>query len=334
LFQPVYADNYHGWPVWPLHSQHPIRGSFLDPRGVDDSGLAGYHFGIDVNVDDAHREAGAPAGLSHRVYAMESGIAHVFHGARYACANRRLEVGHFSYWHVSSTVRTGQAVKAGTPIGWTCVGQWHVHVSEWQRIGGKRVWVNPLLASGKFAPYVDTEPPVVSGLRFFSPPRARWDPDTSLRGLDSAATLASTQLHGFVELRAQIGDAQSFWGFLRHNPEYETPHHPYRVAVEIRAQSGKVVMQRISFQSDQLPATPYLVHYAPGTVQNASMDECVHAPESGSCAGRYWFRPFSTDRLRYWNTGAVPNGVYDVTVVAWDLKGNAGSLSVPVVVAN
>jgi hypothetical protein len=333
-FHPVYNDNYHGWPVRPLHSQHPIRGSFLDPRGIDENGLAGYHFGIDVNVNDAHPEAGAPTGFSHRVYAMESGRARSVRGAPHVCGNRRLEVGHFSYWHVSPTVRPGQTVKAGTPIGWTCTGEWHVHVSEWQLVGGKRVWVNPLLATGKFAPYVDTEPPIVSGMRFFTPPRTPWDPDTSLRGLDSASTLSPTRLHGLVDLRAQIEDAQSFWGFLRHNPGYETPHHPYRVAVEIRARSGKIVLQRISFQSDQLPVTPYLVHYAPGSVQNGSMDECVHSPQGGSCPGTYWFRPFSRDRLEYWNTRAVPNGAYHVTVVAWDLKGNVGSLTVPTVVAN
>jgi hypothetical protein len=333
-YRPVYVDSYHGWPVRPLHAQHPIRGSFLDPRGIDENGLAGYHFGVDVNVDDAHPQRGAPTGLSHRVYAMESGVAHIVHGTRFACANRRLDVGHFSYWHVSPTVRMGQVVKAGTPIGWTCIGQWHVHVSEWQLLGGKRVWVNPLLASGKFAPYADTEPPIVSGQRFFTPPRTPWDPDTSLRGLDSAAPLAPTRLRGLVELRAQIEDAQSYWGFLRHNPGYETPHHPYRVGVEIRSSAGKVVLQRISFQSDQLPATPYLVHYAPGSVQNGSMDECVHAPQGGSCPGTYWFRPFSRNRLEFWNTHTVKNGTYDVTVVAWDLKGNVGSLSIPVVVAN
>jgi hypothetical protein len=39
-------------------------------------------------------------------------------------------------------------------------------------------------------------------------------------------------------------------------------------------------------------------------------------------------------RLEYWNTRTAPNGAYDVTVVAWDLKGNVGSLSIPVVVVN
>src|SRR5450756_1565518 len=76
-FHYVYKDSYHGWPINPKHSEHPVRGSFLDPRGTDDTGLSGYHFGIDISIDDRHPEAGAPALLSHRVYAAESGTASV-----------------------------------------------------------------------------------------------------------------------------------------------------------------------------------------------------------------------------------------------------------------
>ena len=92
--------------------------------------------------------------------------------------------------------------------------------------------------------------------------------------------------------------------------------------------------ERISFQSDEYPSTPYLVHYAPGTVQNGSMGECISNPPGQVCAGTYWFRPFSRWHLEYWDTRKVTNGAYDVTVVAWDLKGQTGTLSVPVRVGN
>jgi hypothetical protein len=340
---PGYKNNYteaafEGWPVRPLHSQHPIRGSFLDPRGQDENGLAGYHFGIDVNVDDRHPEPGAPTGLSHRVYAVDGGAALV-QFARQTCPTRRIEVGHFSYWHVSPVVTTGARIKAGQMIGWTCLGQWHVHLSEWRMVGGRRVWLNPLRPGSKIAPYVDTEPPIVSAMRFFTPPRTPWHPTVSLKGVDTATPLTPTGLFGRVELRAEIEDGQSFWGFMTRHPAWEAPHHPYRVAVEIQShKTGAAVMQRISFQSDEYPSasysTPYLVHYAPGTVQNGSMDECVHNPPGQVCAGTYWFRPFSRQRLEYWDTRTVRNGAYDVTVVAWDEKGNTGRLTVPVVVAN
>lgn len=335
-FRYRYDDAYHGWPVLPLHAQHPIRGSFLDPRGLDENGLAGYHFGIDVNVDDRHPDPGAPRGLSHRVYAVEGGVVSTPRevGAR-TCGNRRLKVGHFAYWHVSPVVSAGQHVRAGEQIGWTCLGEWHVHLSEWARLGAKRVWVNPLHAGGKLAPYVDSEPPIVSALRFFTRPVGPWRPRTDLTGPDTARPLAPTRLHGPVELRAEIEDGQSFLGFLAGHPAWEAPHHPYRVAVEIRSRrSGAVVMRRVSFQSDQLPQTPYLVHFAPGTVQNGSMQECVTSPPGQVCSGTYWLRPFSRLRQELWNTRAVANGPYEVTVVAWDVRGNVGSLTVPVVVGN
>ncbi|MCW2976794.1 MAG: Por secretion system C-terminal sorting protein [Actinomycetia bacterium] len=334
-FHNAFAEAFSNWPVTPVHAQHPIRGSFLDPRGQDENGLAGYHFGIDVNVDDRRPEPGAGPGLSHRVYAVQGGRVIRVAGPPQPCANRKVEVGHFSYWHVSPVVTQWARIKPGQLIGWTCLGQWHVHVSEWRRVGSRRIWLNPLRPGIETAPYVDTEPPIVSAMRFFTPPTSPWHPNISLKGRDSATPLTPTRLHGRVELRAEIEDGQSFWGFMARHPDWETPHHPYRVGVEIRAHATRaVVMQRITFQSDEYPSTPYLVHYAPGTVQNGSMDECVHNPPTQPCAGTYWFRPFSRWRLEYWNTRTVRNGAYDVTVVAWDTKGNTGTLTVPVVVGN
>src|SRR5512143_3621038 len=54
-----YASNFRGWPVAPLHRAHPIRGAFLEPR------LGGYHFGVDIPVDDLHPDPGAPRGHTH-----------------------------------------------------------------------------------------------------------------------------------------------------------------------------------------------------------------------------------------------------------------------------
>jgi hypothetical protein len=335
-YRNTFTDAYRGWPVTPLHAQHPIRGSFLDPRGQDENGLAGYHFGIDVNVDDRSPEKGAPAGLSHRVYAVDGGTVNSVHGAaKHTCPNRRLDVGHFSYWHVSPVVAAGARIRPGQLIGWTCLGQWHVHLSEWRNVGSKRIWLNPLRPGGKIAPYVDAEAPIVSAMRFYTPAATPWHPTVNLKGGDTATALTPTRLHGQVDLRAEIEDTQSFWGFMAKHPDWETPHHPYRVAVDIRSRAtGRAVLQRVAFQSDEYPSTPYLVHYAPGTMQNGSMDECVHNPRGQLCAGTYWFRPFSRWKLEYWNTRKVPNGAYDVTVVAWDAKGRAGTLTVPVVVGN
>ena len=335
-FAYVYDSSYRGWPVAPTHVQHPVRGAFLDPRGVDDTGLSGYHFGIDVSIDDRHPEAGAPAGRSHRVYAVESGHVSEPKGDQTRpCLARRLQVGHFAYWHVSPVVAARAYVKAGQQIGWSCLGVWHVHVSEWQRFQGRQVWVNPLHRGGRIAPYVDTAAPVVNALTFVTPPVRLWLPTTTLAQPDTSTRLSPDRLNGLVELRTNIGDPQSYVGFLNDNPAWPTVFTPYRVSVTISSLSShKTIMRRTSFQADQLPQTPYIVHYAPGTIEDDNMQECVGPPQKPACAGTYWFRPFSRFRQEYWNTRATPNGRYDVTVRASDLDGNSTARTVRVVVRN
>jgi len=331
-----YRDSYRGWPLWPLHRQHPIRSSFLDPRGIDERGWGNYHFGVDISVDDQHPVPGAPRGFSHRVFAIESGEASDVQGApQYHCSERRLLVGHFAYWHVSPTVALGEHVQAGTQIGWSCLGEWHVHVSEWTLFRGHRVWVNPLHAGGKIAPYRDTARPIVSRLSFFSAPTHGGPAEAAVDTRQRLRRLTPSWLYGPVELRAMIGDPQSFWGFIRRHPRWMTLVHPDRVAVVIRTEeTHTTVLRRVSFQSDQLPSTPYLVHYAPGTVETKPIPECLASPPRTRCAGRYWFRPFSRFQQEFWDTRNVADGTYDVTVRAWDLKGNEGSATTRVVVAN
>ena len=332
----VYDSSYRGWPVRPTHVQHPVRGAFLDPRGVDDTGLSGYHFGIDVSVDDRHREVGAPAGFSHRVYAVESGrVSEPPADRTRPCLARRLQVGHFAYWHVSPVVAARAYVKAGEQIGWSCLGVWHVHVSEWQRFRGRQVWVNPLHRGGRIAPYLDTAAPVVNALVFVTPPARPWLPTKTLAQPDTSTRLAPSRLRGLVELRANIGDPQSFLGFLKDKRAWPTVFTPYRVGVTIRSlATGKVVMRRTTFQADQLPQTPYIVHYAPGTIEDDNMQECVGPPQKPACAGTYWLRPFSRFTQDYWNTRATPNGRYDVTVSASDLAGNTTTRTITVSVRN
>ena len=279
---------------------------------------------------------GAPAGLSHRVYAVESGHVSEPKGEQTRpCLARRLQVGHFAYWHVSPVVAARAYVKAGQQIGWSCLGVWHVHVSEWQRFQGRQVWVNPLHRGGRIAPYVDTAAPVVNTLVFVTPPARPWLPTKTLAQPDSSTRLSPNRLRGLVELRANIGDPQSFLGFLNTNVAWPTVFTPYRVSVTIRAHpSGRTIMRRTSFQADQLPQTPYIVHYAPGTIEDDNMQECVGPPQKPACAGTYWFRPFSRFRQEYWNTRATPNGRYAVTVRASDLDGNSTARTVSVLVRN
>ena len=330
-----YGRLSRGWPVLPRNAQHPIRGSFIDPRGADDNGLSGYHFGIDVNVDDRHPDPGAPGGLSHRVYALDSGVATMpANVAGRRCINRRVEAGHFSYWHVSPIVAAGARVRAGQQIGWTCLGAWHVHVSEWQMARGVRVWVNPIHRGGAFVPYRDTAAPRVTGMHFVTAPRTPWRPVKSLRELDTSRPVPAGGLRGPVELRVNVGDPQSFLGFLRDDPAWPSEWSPYWISVSIRSSAGRLVLSRTSFRADQMPQTPYLVHYAPGTVEDDNMQECVGPPQLRVCDGTYWYRPLSRFHEEYWNTRAVPNGTYDVLVRAGDYAGNVGTGRLIVTVRN
>jgi hypothetical protein len=337
---PGFAYSYNslsrGWPVAPRAVQHPIRGSFIDPRGADDNGLSGYHFGIDINVDDTRPEAGAPTGLSHRVYALDAGVASMPASVQSRrCVNRRVEAGHFSYWHVSPTVPAGTRVRAGQQIGWTCKGVWHVHLSEWQKYRGVRVWVDPLHRGGALLPYVDTAAPVVSQILFVTPPIRPWLPVKSLKEPDTATPLAATGLHGLVELRVLAFDPQSFFGFLTRNPAWPTVWTPHKLSVEIRGRrSGRTVLRRTSFEADQMPQTPYLVHYAPGTVEDDNMQECVGPPQLPKCDGVTWLRPLSRFKQEFWDTRTVANGDYRITVRAGDIAGNAGAKTVAVTVKN
>ena len=335
-FHYVYSNAYLGWPISPKHSQHPVRGSFLDPRGKDDTGLSGYHFGIDVSVDDAYPESGAPPLLSHRVYAVESGLVGTSaNDVARPCLDRRVEIGHFAYWHVSPSVRGGQHVRAGQQIGWSCRGVWHVHLSEWQRYRGHRIWVNPLHRGSPLSPYTDTAPPTVNALSFNTPPRSPWLPTVSLVQADTSSRLVPSNLHGLVELRANIGDPQSYLGFLNRDPAWPTVFTPYQVSVQIRdTRTGRTVLSRVSFRADQMPQTDYIVHYAPGTVEDDNMQECVGPPQKTRCAGTYWLRPLSRFREEYWNTHTIRNGTYKVTVTARDLVDNRTVKSVLVVVRN
>lgn len=339
-----YADSWRGWPVAPVDRQHPIRGSLDDPRP------SGYHIGVDISVRDDLPEAGAPPGRTHRVYAVEGGTVELAANVgSVGCVNRIVRVGHFAYWHVDpvGVVSAGQVVRAGDPIGWTCTGMWHVHLSEWVALGGVRTWVDPLHAGGKLAPFVDTARPAIRSLRFFGPAATRWERDGAVLVAPPAGDpLDRTRLHGLVDVRAEIDDPQSFRGWLTGaRAGLYAPHHPYRVRVGVRRIGGGTVVDRDVFRGDRVlgkgeevtvipPSVPLAAHFAPGTRQNLGALRCV-AQAPAPCAGRTVLRLFAApDGRRFWNTRTVPNGSYRVTATAWDARGNRVERTVTVIVAN
>ena len=329
--QQTYNDTFRGWPVSPRNRQHPIRGSFLDPR-PDPSRGAIYHEGVDIAVRDDRPARGAPPGRTHRVFAIEGGPVFL---ATPRGVRGFAHIGHFRYGHIDTMVIAGQAVAPGQHIGWTCAGDWHVHLSEVVFAGERRILVNPLRPGGKLHPYVDRAAPDIREVRFHAPAEPDWGrrPNTSVARLPpEGRRLDRDALAGLVDVRVRVSDPQSFVGWFEELPWLAAPHHPFRIAVTIvDVASGKTVQRREVFRAEQELGIAAGRHYAPGTEQNLPANGCMNLHRSVRCDGVYWFRLFP---LRYWDTTRLPDGRYRLRVRVWDVAGNVSSAEVVVRIAN
>jgi hypothetical protein len=315
----AYNDDWRGWPVLPLRRQHPIRGSFLDPRPDPRVGAI-YHNGVDIGVRDDIPGRGAPPGRTHRVHAIE--------GGRVTAATPRgvrglVDAGHFRYEHVDALVRVGDTVEPGQHIAWTWKESWHVHLSEFVfGPGGSRVFVNPLRREGKLHPYVDTASPAIQEVRFYAPATPAWGrrPANVARLPQAGKRLDRTRLSGRVDVRVRTGDPQSFIGWFASLPWLAAPHHPHRIAVTVRSHAtGRAVVDREVFRSERMLTLPAGQHYAPGTEQNLPANGCMSMHRRVRCDGIYWFRLFPAS---YWDTTRLPNGGYRIRIRVWDVAGN------------
>jgi len=326
----VYNDSWRGWPVRPHNQQHPIRGSFLDPRPDSELG-ATYHDGIDIAVRDDRPEPGAPPGRTHRVYAIEGGPV-----LRASPPGTRgsARIGHFGYGHIDALVQLGETVVAGQHIGWTCKGDWHLHLSEFIFTVGPPLVVNPLRPGRKLHPYADTARPEIQEIRFYAPATPTWTrrPTTSVARFPRAGTRYSRErLFGRVDVRVRVSDPQSFIGWFRDLPWLAAPHHPFRLDVTVTdLATGRMVRRREAFRAEQIPDLSTGSHFAPGTEQNLPAAGCMLRHSTMRCDGIYWFRLFP----HYWDTTRLPDGRYDVRVRAWDVADNLASARVPVTIAN
>ncbi len=294
------------WPVKPFARQHPVRGSFGDPRTVfkasptlhgalTGGGSFSLHRGIDV---------AAPDGTA--VYPVVSGTVTYVNGEWLKVESGG---GHtFEYWHIRAAVAVGSHVDAyQTVIGHILRGSGHVHLTELEN--GQAV--NPL-APGHIGPYADRTTPRVTSISF----RAR---ETSRDGLPNL-------VRGRVLLVAGAQDdptinAPEAWSGL--------PVTPALLTWEIRSWNGKVVLGRqvaADFR-DVLPNRSFWQVYARGTYQNMAV--FGHHYSWGQ-PGSYLFRlsptAFDTHRLR--------DGAYDLVVTATDIRGNSSSLTRRFTVAN
>jgi hypothetical protein len=350
----VYGDAAVGWPVAPTNEQHPIRGSFLDPRPgqVSTGGDPGYHIGIDINVRDDQPEAGHPTNRTHRVYAIEGGTASIpSNQADVTCSNRKVTIGHFEYWHTDTllAISNGQQISPGQFIGWTCNPMWHVHLSEDMLVNGQWTYVNPLHSQAggppgqmKLEPFTDTAPPVIHAIRFYTPAMPSWSVvNNAVTSPDAGTELSPDRIYGDVDVRGWIDDPQSYIGWFADHPELYAPLHPYKVSFTVTDLStSNVVLTRDVFQADGIldssaatPPVPIDYHYAPGTKQNLPAVDCENL-QPKDCKGAYWLRLFASPVGAYWDTTQYPDGQYRIDVTAWDTEGNSASSSASVTIAN
>jgi hypothetical protein len=295
----THAASPYGWPVKPFDRRHPVRGSFGDPRTIFNgpptartllagSGNFQFHDGVDIS---------APDGTA--VYPVESGVVSAVVPHWPGITVTTPEGRTFEYIHITPNVAVGaQVVARATVLGHILHGCGHVHLTELQ--GG--VPVNPL-AAGRLTPYRDTTKPTIRAITF--------------RGSATGGGLMPEILRGRIEPVADIYDTATLpvpgiW--------HDMPVAPALVEWSIRqAATGKVVVPtRVAFDvRDRLPATSaFWTVYARGSHQNMSV---FGKHYSYMQPGVYDYRlaPGGFD------THALPDGVYELSVKASDIRGNS-----------
>jgi hypothetical protein len=327
------------WPVKPLNAPHVIRGSFQDARGTS------FHHGVDIPVDDAHPESGAPSWASHRVYAIANGT--VSYQAAYPtaptseCTQNRTAVGSFIYYHVVTSVRSGSYVRRGQMIGWTCRGRWHVHVTE----GFGANPLNPLRPGAALGPYRNPLAPTVSEIAAFSPCKATITERAGRTIVPACGTRLDLQsLHGTVDVRFEGEEHQPRTGLFALQPQLYAPSHPFaaRVRIQRLTEAGKPVRtvydREIWRAIHLLDGPPAPVRYAPGFARWLPLWACARRASYDACKGAYWYHALARREgsawLRWWDTTSVPDGRYRITVMLTSLTGKRGAKSLDVRVTN
>jgi hypothetical protein len=282
----------YSWPIKPFGKQHPIRGFFGDPRtvfengvlagGFDGPGIFSFHQGIDISAPD-----GTP------IYPVVSGTAHYL-----GAATLNVDAGPdlvFQYFHIVPVVGEGQQVVAKrTILGYVQPPFAHVHLTE---IDAGRP-VNPL-QKGHLAPYVDRTRPTIRDVLF-----------------QNQAGMIQTGL-GICGRVALAVDALDTPPVAVPGKFRGLPVAPALVRWTVMRLDGTVVVPwttAVDFRSTLPGNGRFADVYAKGTYENAPR---FGSHQYTSMPGRYLFLlspNYDTTQLR--------NSVYELTVLAADVRGN------------
>jgi hypothetical protein len=281
---PGLEHDAYGWPVKPFHRQHPVRGFFGDPRISNHGETRQFHFGVDVS---------APNGTP--VYATLTGTAYVnpMHDTTVTVVGKSGVA--FEYWHVTPTIRSGQAAVAYKTVIGRIEKPWaHVHFAE----AHDGAYLNPL-RPGAMGPFLDTTKPFASRIT-----------------AESGGRVVSPRPHRPFALVAQMQDETPL---AVPRPWHDLPVMPALVRWRLLDAAGRVVLgwhTVIDFRRTIPDASAFDRTWAPGVSQNH-----VRMP------GKYRvYLERSVDGLRA--------GTYTIEVAARDTRGNASVTRAALAVGN
>ena len=182
-----YAPAPAAWaPLWPRRSPHPVHTGFNDMHG-DDPMYA--HWAVDVQTNIAQA----------KVYAMTAGVI----GDVVGGSDAHFQIGPFFYYHAISRFAAGTHVARGQWVGRLKAGVDHVHLAETEPGCGLLDARRP---TGPLRDPMNTEHPTVENLRAYAANRAAYRIFPAWPSPDRSTPRSLGDLHGVVDLRAQIFD--------------------------------------------------------------------------------------------------------------------------------
>jgi peptidase M23-like protein len=290
-----HAGSGYDWPVQPFDHQHPVRGTFDDPRtrtgrvDLDPTNPQRFHDGVDIQVPD-----GTP------VYAIEPGQVFLVNPSAVAVVSPVWSPTPplvFGYWHIDPVVANYQFVARHQLLGHVREGAGHVHLSE-RRFGQ---WLNPLRPGG-LGPYVDTTTPTIAKV--------------ALRPCVPFQPVSPDAVSGCVSLVVRAFDRPPL---PLHGAWSGAVLPPYRVSwTGLYSGPWFPAAVRPSLELAHLFEGPVDDVYAPGTRQNLP-----------NVPGKYYFW-----LARDLDTTGLADGVHTISVAVSDIRGNEASTSFSFTVAN
>jgi hypothetical protein len=254
-----------------------------------------FHAGESSAISAFHFGVDVVARDGSAVYAVEPGWVIRRHPTSLTIG--RASGRRFGYWHVRPVVRSGTYVHLHQLVGHVIAGWGHVHLAE-SVLGHYR---DPL-RKGALTPFFDHTVPTVDGIAVIDPEGAAVNP-AAARGLISV-----------------VAEAYDTPPILPPAPWDVARLAPATVAWKLVDATGAALAGgiSISFGGGLPDSSLYGWFYAAGTYQNKP-----HRPGSY----RYWI-------FHDLDTLAYPNGLYRLEVDATDTRGNRGSASLDLTIAN